>query len=120
MRHLAALRLHNPVSDAGERAAADPAFRRVWGGEGNSGEGKKVSGKSYDPICGVRVEGGLGVPKSEYKKRWYFFCSEKCRHEFERAAERIRMKEAARAGAPLTTGTGGCGLAGGRGYGPLG
>jgi YHS domain-containing protein len=75
------------------------------GGDGvNSGEGKKVSGKSYDPICGVRVEGGLGVPKSEYKKRWYFFCSEKCRHEFERAAERIRMQDAARAGALFTHG----------------
>jgi YHS domain-containing protein len=76
----------------------------VWGARVNSGEGKKVSGKSYDPICGVRVDGGLGVPKSEYKKRWYFFCSEKCRHEFERAAERIRMQEAARAGALFTHG----------------
>ncbi len=104
MPHVAAPRLHNPVSDAVERAAADPAFRRMWGDEVNSGEGKKVSGKSYDPICGVRVEGGLGAPKSEYKKRWYFFCSEKCRQEFERAAERIRMQEAARAGALFTHG----------------
>ena len=61
----------------------------------NSGEGNKVSGKAYDPICGVRVESGEGVPSSEYKKRRYFFCSDKCKHEFERAAERIRMQEAA-------------------------
>jgi YHS domain-containing protein len=70
----------------------------------NSGERKKVAGKSYDPICGVKVEGGEGVPTSEYKKRRYFFCSEKCHQEFERAAERIRMQEAARAGALFTQG----------------
>ncbi|HWE23907.1 MAG TPA: YHS domain-containing protein [Myxococcales bacterium] len=70
----------------------------------NSGEGKKVSGKAYDPICGVRVESGEGVPSSEYKKRRYFFCSEKCKVEFERAAERIRMQETARAGALFTQG----------------
>ena len=70
----------------------------------NSGEGNKVAGKSYDPICGVRVESGEGVPSSEYKKRRYFFCSDKCKHEFERAAERIRMQEAARAGALFTQG----------------
>jgi len=70
----------------------------------NSGEGKKVSGKPYDPICGVRVESGEGVPSSEYKKRRYFFCSEKCKVEFEHAAERIRMQEAARAGALFTQG----------------
>jgi YHS domain-containing protein len=97
--------LHNRVS-AGDGTAVDRAFDFAGvGGDGvNSGEGKKVSGKSYDPICGVRVEGGLGVPTSEYKKRWYFFCSEKCRHEFERAAERIRMQDAARAGALFTHG----------------
>jgi YHS domain-containing protein len=70
----------------------------------NSGEGKKVSGKAYDPICGVRVESGEGVPSSEYKKRRYFFCSDRCKQEFERAAERIRMQEAARAGALFTQG----------------
>jgi YHS domain-containing protein len=70
----------------------------------DSGEGKKVAGSSYDPICGVKVGSGDGVPCSEYKKRRYFFCSEKCRKEFERAAERIRMQEAARAGALFTQG----------------
>ena len=33
----------------------------------------------------VRVESGEGVPSSEYKKRRYFFCSDRCKHEFERA-----------------------------------
>jgi YHS domain-containing protein len=81
------------------------AANGVWGNAVNSGEGKKILGKAYDPICGVRVDGGAeGVPSSEYKKRRYFFCSEKCRQEFERAAERIRMQEAARAGALFTQG----------------
>ena len=68
----------------------------------NSGE--KTSRQSYDPICGVRVEGSTTAPSAEYKKRRYFFCSPKCKHEFERAAERIRMQEAARAGALFTHG----------------
>ena len=88
-------------SVSGRLEAAIAAYR---GAAVNSGEGKKVSGKAYDPICGVRVESGEGVPSSEYKKRRYFFCSEKCKVEFERAAERIRMQEAARAGALFTQG----------------
>jgi YHS domain-containing protein len=65
---------------------------------------RKMRGRSYDPICGVPVEGTASAPSSEYKKRRYFFCSNKCKHEFERAAERIRMQEAARAGALFTHG----------------
>ena len=60
--------------------------------------------RSYDPICGAAVESGDATPTSEYKKRRYFFCSQKCKLEFERAAERIRMQEAARAGALFTHG----------------
>jgi YHS domain-containing protein len=66
--------------------------------------GDKVRSQSYDPICGVRVDSSPSAPSSEYKKRRYFFCSNKCKHEFERAAERIRMQEAARAGALFTQG----------------
>jgi YHS domain-containing protein len=69
----------------------------------NSGD-SGTKRRSYDPICGVAVESGDRTPSSEYKKRRYFFCSEKCKHEFERAAERIRMQEAARAGALFTHG----------------
>ncbi|HXL40532.1 MAG TPA: YHS domain-containing protein [Myxococcales bacterium] len=69
----------------------------------NSGD-SRTKGRSYDPICGVPVESSDGTPSSEYKKRRYFFCSQKCKHEFERAAERIRMQEAARAGALFTHG----------------
>lgn len=67
-------------------------------------ENAKGVGQSYDPICGVKVLGSTGSPSCEYKKRRYFFCSQKCKHEFERAAERIRMQESARAGALFTQG----------------
>jgi YHS domain-containing protein len=69
----------------------------------NSGE-KKIQGRSYDPICGVAIEGRSEAPSSEYKRRRYFFCSDKCKGEFVHAAERIRMLEAARAGALFTQG----------------
>ena len=67
-------------------------------------ENVKSVGESYDPICGIKVAGSLMSPNSEYKKRRYFFCSQKCKHEFERAAERIRMQETARAGALFSQG----------------
>jgi YHS domain-containing protein len=41
---------------------------------------------------------------AEYKQRRYVFCSQRCKLEFERAAERIRMHESARAGALFTPG----------------
>ncbi len=59
--------------------------------------------QAYDPICGQKVACD-GAPSSEYKKKNYFFCSGKCKHEFDRAAERIRMNEVARAGALFTQG----------------
>jgi YHS domain-containing protein len=70
----------------------------------SSKQGAKTKGRSYDPICGTAVEGGDRTPSAEYKKRRYFFCSDKCKHEFERAAERIRMQEVAQAGALFTRG----------------
>ena len=80
------------------------ALRFLAGGRHvNSGD-SRIKGRSYDPICGVPVESSDGTPSSEYKKRRYFFCSQKCKYEFERAAERIRMQEAARAGALFTHG----------------
>ncbi len=66
--------------------------------------GKHGEGKSYDPICGVKVLDGTESPCSEYKKRRYFFCSPRCKAEFDRAAERIRMQEVARAGALFSQG----------------
>lgn len=61
--------------------------------------------QQYDPICGRRVRGESMAPFSlEYKRRRYFFCSERCRKVFERHAERLRLKELARAGALLSPG----------------
>lgn len=58
----------------------------------------------YDPICGKKLEPGGGTPSAEYKKRRYFFCSSGCHAEFEKAAERVKLHEAARAGALLNRG----------------
>jgi YHS domain-containing protein len=69
----------------------------------NSGQ-KSRGGGSYDPICGLRVEQGTSAHSSEYKKKRYWFCSDRCKREFDRAAARIRMQEAARAGALFTAG----------------
>ena len=53
---------------------------------------------TFDPICGKRVDpadaGGV-----EYKRRTYFFCSERCKERFERQAERHRIHDLARMGA---------------------
>lgn len=58
----------------------------------------------YDPICGRKVEAVSATPRSEYKKRTYLFCSTHCWGEFQKAAERVKMQEAARAGALLNRG----------------
>lgn len=74
-----------------------------WGDDVNSGS-KKTVHQETDPICGVKVPQSAGPHSAEYKKRRYFFCSARCKHEFELAAQRIRMQEAARAGALFTQG----------------
>ncbi|XXF80581.1 YHS domain-containing protein [Myxococcaceae bacterium GXIMD 01537] len=65
---------------------------------------KGVQGRHLDPVCGRSLERSEGRPTSEYKKRRYFFCSERCRSAFERQAERFRMNDLARAGALLSPG----------------
>ena len=59
---------------------------------------------AYDPICGKKVQPVRVTPSAEYKKRTYYFCSEGCLHEFNRAAERVKLHDAARAGVLLTPG----------------
>lgn len=59
---------------------------------------------AYDPICGRKVIPASDTPSCEYKKRTYHFCSAGCRAEFDRAAERMRLSDAARAGALLSQG----------------
>src|ERR671927_208280 len=53
---------------------------------------------SFDPICGKRVD-PAGAQAVEYKKRKYFFCSDRCKERFERQAERHRVQDLARMGA---------------------
>ena len=52
----------------------------------------------FDPICGRRVD-PAGAQAVEYKKRKYFFCSERCKERFEHQAERSRVQDLARMGA---------------------
>lgn len=59
---------------------------------------------AYDPICGRKVSPLRDTPASEYRQRTYYFCSPGCHHEFERAAERVKLQDAAKAGALLTRG----------------
>jgi YHS domain-containing protein len=58
----------------------------------------------FDPICGRKVESREGTPSCDYKKKRYFFCSERCRQAFEREAERLRVHELARVGALMSKG----------------
>ncbi|GHG85656.1 YHS domain-containing protein [Comamonas sp. JC664] len=61
-------------------------------------------GQHLDPVCGKALDTPEGRPTAEYKKRRYFFCSERCRHAFEKQAERFRFNELARVGALMTPG----------------
>ena len=58
----------------------------------------------FDPICGKKVDSGDRTPTSEYKKKRYFFCSDRCRAAFDREAERLRLSELAKVGALLSKG----------------
>ncbi len=59
---------------------------------------------AYDPICGKKISPMRDTPAVEYKKRTYYFCSPTCHREFQRAAERVKLQDAARAGALLSHG----------------
>jgi YHS domain-containing protein len=67
----------------------------------------------FDPICGRKLAGEreLSPFSSEYKKRTYYFCSERCRTAFERHAEKLRMSEMAKVGSLLSPGRVSWGLA---------
>lgn len=58
----------------------------------------------YDPICGRALDVEQLSYSVEYKKRRYYFCSDKCRSAFEARTEKFRLNELARAGALLSPG----------------
>jgi YHS domain-containing protein len=58
----------------------------------------------YDPICGQVVAAQSNRCSVEYKKRRYYFCSDRCREAFNYRTERFRLGELARAGALLSPG----------------
>lgn len=66
---------------------------------------KEPSGRGpYDPICGRALNVESLSCSVEYKKRRYYFCSERCRCAFEHRTEKFRLNELARAGALLSPG----------------
>lgn len=52
---------------------------------------------SIDPVCGKPVV-EHGADSFDYKRKTYYFCSPRCRADFERRAERIRLAELAKIG----------------------
>ena len=59
----------------------------------------------FDPICGRRlVEEQVSPYSADYKKRKYFFCSDRCRTAFELHAEKLRLNEMAKVGSLLSPG----------------
>jgi YHS domain-containing protein len=69
------------------------------------GKPKQETGElRRDPVCGRWMEPSIGYLSAEYKKKRYYFCSEKCRSAFHHKTERFRMNELAQAGSLLTPG----------------
>lgn len=61
-------------------------------------------GRQVDPVCGRPLSNEHGQASTEYKRRRYHFCSERCREQFLRQTERFRLRELARSGALMTPG----------------
>ena len=72
--------------------------------EGMGVSNASASNLQRDPICGRRLEHQADNLSAEYKKRRYYFCSEKCKSAFHQQTERFRLNELARAGALFTPG----------------
>lgn len=61
----------------------DIADRILWLEDGKLGDRKQEQHKwSRDPVCGMRVDEWTADIKGEYDNKQYFFCSEKCLHQF--------------------------------------
>ena len=44
--------------------------------------GAKQHGEAIDPVCGMTVTAGPGLPPAEFGGKTYYFCSEACRQQF--------------------------------------
>ena len=59
----------------------------------------------FDPISGQELEADqVSLFCSQYQKRKYFFCSDRCRAAFEQHAQRVRINQMAKVGALLSPG----------------
>lgn len=43
--------------------------------------------KVVDPVCGMEIDTGTAKFKTVYRGKIYYFCSDRCRSEFERNPE---------------------------------
>jgi len=61
----------------------DIADRILWLEDGKLGDRKQELHKwSRDPVCGMRVDEWTADIKADYDNKQYYFCSEKCLHQF--------------------------------------
>lgn len=44
---------------------------------------------NYDPVCGMKVNNIMDLPRSAYKGGMYYFCCPKCKEIFDRNPEVI-------------------------------
>jgi Cu+-exporting ATPase len=45
-----------------------------------------------DPVCGMKIEAATAAGRTEYKGKTYYFCSSKCKGEFDRSSEQYSSK----------------------------
>lgn len=64
----------------------------------------KQLGARVDPVCGRTLAPDSAQSTTDYKRRRYHFCSDRCREQFLRQTERFRLRDLARSGALLTPG----------------
>lgn len=44
---------------------------------------EKVAGSSIDPVCGMEVDPSSNVPQSEHNGHTVYFCSPRCKEQFD-------------------------------------
>ncbi|NPV69117.1 MAG: YHS domain-containing protein [Firmicutes bacterium] len=54
--------------------------------------------RPVDPVCHMEVDQDTAAGESEYKGRRYFFCSPRCKAEFEKEPSRYAGEETRRRG----------------------
>jgi Cu(I)/Ag(I) efflux system membrane fusion protein len=88
--------------EAGERVASAGTFMldsesrmRLAAAQAAIPEQKKAAVAVHkDPVCGMEVEPDKSTPKSEYRGKTYYFCSDHCKREFDKNPAKFLDKNA--------------------------